>query len=76
MAWPRLKVIETELNNALRGNEAEIKDLIDELDTFVGGLEEQKGEIVRAIDGIDRLSAQLAAQKEDIAAALETIPAG
>ena len=72
----QLKVIETELNNALRGNEAEIKDLIGQLDTFVGGLEEQKGEIVRAIDGIDRLSARLAAQKEDIAAALETIPGG
>ena len=71
----QLKVIETELNNALRGNEAEIKDLIGQLDTFVGGLEEQK-EIVRAIDGIDRLSARLAAQKEDIAAALETIPRG
>ena len=32
-----------QLNNALRGNEAEIKDLIGQLDTFVGGLEEQKG---------------------------------
>ena len=72
----QLKVIETELNNALRGNETEIKDLIGQLDTFVGGLEEQKGEIVRAIDNIDRLSARLEAQKEDIAAALETIPGG
>jgi phospholipid/cholesterol/gamma-HCH transport system substrate-binding protein len=72
----QLKVIETELNHALRGNEKEIKDLIGQLDTFVGGLEEQKSEIVRAIDNIDRLSARLAAQTEDIAAALETIPGG
>ncbi len=72
----QLKVIETELNNALDGNEADIKDLISQLDTFVGGLEEQKSEIVRAIDNIDRLSSRLAAQKKDIAAALEAIPGG
>ena len=72
----QLKVIETELNNALRGNDKEIKDLIGQLDTFVGGLEEQKSEIVRAIDGIDRLSARLAAQKKDIAEAIEAIPGG
>jgi phospholipid/cholesterol/gamma-HCH transport system substrate-binding protein len=72
----QLKVIETELNNALRGNDKEIKDLIGQLDTFVGGLEAQKSEIVRAIDGIDRLSARLAAQKKDIAEAIEAIPGG
>jgi phospholipid/cholesterol/gamma-HCH transport system substrate-binding protein len=72
----QLKVIEAELNNALRGNDQEIKDLIGQLDTFVGGLEEQKGEIVRAIDGIDRLSARLAAQKQDIARAIEAMPGG
>lgn len=72
----QLKVIETELNNALRGNDKEIKDLIDQLDTFVGSLDEQKSEIVRAIEGIDKLSARLAAQKEDIARAIEAIPGG
>ena len=72
----QLKVIETELNNALRGNDKEIKDLIGQLDTFVGGLDEQKSEIVRAIDGIDRLSARLAAQKKDIAEAIEAMPGG
>ena len=72
----QLKTIETELGNALRGNEKEIKDLLVQLDTFVGGLEGQKSEIVRAIEGIDRLSARLAAQKDEIATALETIPGG
>jgi phospholipid/cholesterol/gamma-HCH transport system substrate-binding protein len=72
----QLKVIETELNNALRGNDKEIKDLIGQLDTFVGSLEEQKSEIVRAIEGIDKLSARLAAQKEDIARAIEAMPGG
>ena len=72
----QLKIIETELNNAMRGNQAEIKDLIKQLDTFVGGLESQKSEIVRAIENIDKLAARLAAQKDDIAAAIEAIPGG
>jgi phospholipid/cholesterol/gamma-HCH transport system substrate-binding protein len=72
----QLKTIETELNNAMRGNQAEIKDVIKQLDIFVGGLDDQKAEIVRAIDNIDKLAGKLAAQKDDIAAALEALPAG
>ena len=72
----QLKTIETELNNAMRGNEAEIKDVIKQLDTFVTGLDEQKSEIVRAIDNIDKLAAKLAAQKDDIAKAIEAMPGG
>ena len=72
----QLKVIETELNNAARGNQAQIKDVIKQLDTFIGGLDSQKSEIVRAIDNIDALAAKLAAQKEDIGRALEALPKG
>jgi phospholipid/cholesterol/gamma-HCH transport system substrate-binding protein len=72
----QLKVIETELSHALGGNEAQIRDLIVQLNTFVGGLDKQKTEIVRAIDGIDALSAKIAARKSDLAAALEALPKG
>ena len=72
----QLAVIERELNDALRGNSDDIRHLIGELDTFVGGLDEQRDEIVRAIDGIDRLSARLAAREDDLAAALEETPKG
>jgi phospholipid/cholesterol/gamma-HCH transport system substrate-binding protein len=72
----QLKVIETELNNAMSGNQAEIKDLIEQLDTFVGGLEEQKSEIVRVIDNIDTLAARLEAQKEDLGRAIDAMPGG
>ena len=72
----QLKVIETELNNAMSGNQAEIKDLIEQLDTFVGGLEEQKSEIVRAIDNIDTLAARLETQKEDLGRAIDAMPGG
>lgn len=72
----QLAVIERELNNALRGNTDEIKHLIGQLNTFIGGLEDQKDEIVRAIDAVDLLAARLAAQKELIGKALEEFPKG
>ena len=72
----QLKVIETELSHALGGNETQIRDLIVQLNTFVGGLDKQKSEIVRAIEGIDALSAKIAARKGDLAAALEALPKG
>ncbi|MFC8501446.1 MCE family protein [Pedococcus sp. NPDC057267] len=72
----QLKIIETELNNAMRGNQTQIRDVIKQLDTFVGGLDQQKAEIVRAIDNIDKLAAKLAAQKDDLARALESMPKG
>ena len=72
----QLKTIETELNKAMNGNELQIRDVIKQLDTFVGSLDEQKSEIVRALDNIDKLSARLAAQKEDLASAVEAMPKG
>jgi phospholipid/cholesterol/gamma-HCH transport system substrate-binding protein len=72
----QLKTIETELNNAMRGNESTVRDLLGRLDTVVGSLDEQKSQIVRAIDSIDDLSATLAKQRNDIAVALDDLPAG
>ncbi len=72
----QLKVIESELNNAMRGHHEEIRSLVTQLDTFVGGLDEQKAEIVRAIDGIDRLSASLAARDDQLAGVLQELPKG
>jgi len=72
----QLKTIETELNAALRGNEATVRDLLGRLDDVVGSLDAQKSQIVRAIDSIDALSATLAKRQGDIATALEDLPAG
>ena len=72
----QLKTIEAELNNALRGRTGDVKDLVTQLNTFVGGLDAQKGEIVRAIDSIDRLSSTLAKNQAKIAAALDELPKG
>ena len=72
----QLKVITTELNQATHGNEASIRDLVGQLDTFVGGLDAQKSQIVKALDAVDKLSGRLDAQKADLATALDHLPAG
>ncbi len=69
----QLETITSELNAALGGNEQAIRDLLKELETFVGGLEEQKAQIVRALEGLDRLTTRLAEQKEILADAVDRI---
>ncbi|MFF8605790.1 MCE family protein [Streptomyces sp. NPDC015346] len=70
----QLKTVTTELNKALEGREDRVRSLLTELDTFIGGLDAQKKEIVRALEGIDKLSATLAKEKTTIAQALTTVP--
>lgn len=70
----QLKTITTELNKALDGRENRVKALLKELDTFVGGLDGQRTEIVRALKGIDRLAKRLKNEKKTIGDAVDTVP--
>lgn len=72
----QLRTIVTEVNAALSGNEPEIRAALSNIDTVVGVLDEEKGDIVRAIDALDRLSTNLAKQTDDIALALEQLGPG
>jgi phospholipid/cholesterol/gamma-HCH transport system substrate-binding protein len=72
----QLQVINRELVAALEGREERVKSLLDELNLFLGGLDEQKAKIVRALDSLDRLSARLVGEREIIATALADIPPG
>lgn len=72
----QLQVINKELIAALGGREDRVRDLLGQLDTFVGGLDQQKGQIVRALDSLDRLSTRLVGERQTIATALQDIPAG
>lgn len=72
----QIKTINAELNAALSGREDRIRDLLRQLHTFVGGLNEQKSEIVRALEGLDRLTATLREQKKTIDDAVVKIGPG
>ncbi len=71
-----LKTIDEELNNALSGREADVSDLLRQLDTFVAGLDAQRADITRAIDALDAFSAHLAEQKATIGTALDALGPG
>jgi phospholipid/cholesterol/gamma-HCH transport system substrate-binding protein len=70
----QLKTITVELNKALEGRESRVKGLLKELNTFLGGLNGQRKEIVRALEGIDRLAKRLSKEKKTIAVAVDTLP--
>ncbi|MDQ8705468.1 MCE family protein [Streptomyces sp. LHD-70] len=70
----QLKTITVELNKALEGRENRLKSLLKELDTFIGGLDEQRADIVRALKGVDRLAKRLRGEKRTIGRAVDTLP--
>ena len=72
----QLQTINRELGNALEGRESQLKDTLDQLDTFVGGLDEQKAEITRALESADRLVRTLSSRTATIKDALDTIGPG
>ncbi|MGW1744245.1 MCE family protein [Streptomyces sp. NPDC002092] len=70
----QLKTITVELNKALDGRENRVRSLLKELNTFVGGLDKQKADIIRAIKAVDRLAGRLGKEKKTIAEAVDTMP--
>ncbi len=72
----QLQTINHELGDALEGREDEIKKTLDELDTFIGGLDAQKAEINRALDRANELAGTLAKRTATIEKALDTIGPG
>ncbi|GAB3399726.1 Mce/MlaD family protein [Flindersiella endophytica] len=71
----QLKTITTELNKALGGREADVKELLKQLDLLLSQLDENKQEITRAIDNLDKLAASLAKQRDTIATTVDELPA-
>jgi phospholipid/cholesterol/gamma-HCH transport system substrate-binding protein len=72
----QIRTIANELNQALAGNEPEIRALLDDLDALVGALDDRKSEITRALDEINRLSSTLRDRRGQIATALEDLSPG
>lgn len=70
----QIHIITTELNKALQGNEGAVRDLLGQLNTFVGTLDAQKNDIVDALQALDRLSITLNRQRQTIETTLDTFP--
>ncbi|MDT5399545.1 MAG: phospholipid/cholesterol/gamma-HCH transport system substrate-binding protein [Mycobacterium sp.] len=62
------------LSTAFAGRADDLRSLIGQLDTYVGYLNDQKGDIIAAADSLNNLVGQIAAQKPVVDKALTTIP--
>jgi phospholipid/cholesterol/gamma-HCH transport system substrate-binding protein len=72
----QISTITRELNAVMDGRTDTIRDVLHQVDTFVGTLDRHRDSINRAIESIDRLTAKLAADKKTIARTIEsTTPA-
>ncbi len=72
----QLQVIVREMNNAMSGNENQIRDMLSNLDNLARQLDAQRDNITRAIDGLNRLSGTLRAQTGHIQTALNDLGPG
>jgi len=72
----QLQTITHELGEAMQGRETGLRSTLTDLDTFVGGLDDQKAEINRALDSVNALAATLAGRTQTIETALDTIGPG
>ena len=70
----QIQTITSELNKALNGNEAAVRDLLTQMNGFVGSLDTQKDKITTALTNIDQLAITLNRQKQSLANALDTFP--
>ncbi|PZF87843.1 mammalian cell entry protein, partial [Micromonospora deserti] len=72
----QLRIINQELAAALDGREPAVRDALRQLDTFIGGLERQKTDIVRAVEALDRLTGRLARQRQVVGDAVDSLAPG
>jgi phospholipid/cholesterol/gamma-HCH transport system substrate-binding protein len=68
----QVSTINHELNAALAGHTVQLRDLLGRLNTFVGTLDRQKGQIVTTIDKVDKLAKTLADHNKTIADTIDS----
>lgn len=61
------------LNNAFSGRTADIRELLTNLDAFVGTLDDQRDDIIATVSELNRFAGTLAAQRTTLASALREI---
>jgi len=69
----QLGTITRELNTALSGNHLAVRDLLPRMNSFVGALNHQRGDIIAAIHDVDRLAGRFARSRGTITRALDEL---
>lgn len=69
----QIATITTELNKVLGGNDRAVGDLLPRLESFVGALDSQRGEILAAVGDMARLSKRFARNRGVITDALDEV---
>lgn len=70
----QMQDITTAFATAFAGREGDLRNLLTELDTFVGNVDDQTGDIIDASDSLNRLVGQFADEKPILDTALATVP--
>ncbi|WP_072804611.1 MCE family protein [Rhodococcoides yunnanense] len=70
----QLAPIVKELNAAFTGREGTTRSLLEQANTLIGGLEQQRDDITRALDGLDVLTTEVSGQTEKIDRVLQDLP--
>jgi phospholipid/cholesterol/gamma-HCH transport system substrate-binding protein len=72
----QLQTITQQVNQALGGNEGNIRDLLSKVDNLVKDLDGHKGDIVNALDGMAKLARTLDDRKGQITSAIDGLTPG
>ena len=67
----QLKTITTEINNVFDGRQDRIRHVLGELETLIGGLDDQKEDIIGAMEAMNGLAKTLNAEKQTVTAAID-----
>ncbi len=67
----QMKTITTEVNKIFDGRQDRVRHVLRELETLVGGLDEQKADIIRAMDAMNGLAATINKEKSTVTAAID-----
>lgn len=72
----QVQTITREVNNALNGNEGNVRDLLSKIDTVVRNVDSHRDDIVKALDGMAKLAKTLDDRKGQITAAIDGLTQG
>ncbi|QBJ95655.1 MCE family protein [Rhodococcus sp. ABRD24] len=72
----QLQPIVSELEQAFDGRELKVRGLLEQANTLIAGLEEQRESITRALDGLDTLSGRVGDQTVKLEKILDELPQG